>query len=242
MPKAKFDSIYHDLKQRIEAGEYAFQSQLPSENQLTQTYECSRNTIRRALSGLAAIGYVQAMQGRGVRVIYQPVLQNEFTIGGIESFKESADRNQMKASTIVICFEEVTADKVLAQKTGFPEGTLLYHIRRIRCLDGKALILDINYFRRDLVPGLTKAIATDSIYEYIENTLGMTITTSRRRMTVERATREDEVFLALGDYNCLAVISGQTYNADGMQFEYTQSRHQPDYFCFKDTANRKKHI
>ena len=116
MPKAKFDSIYHDLKQRIEADEYAFQSQLPSENQLTQIYACSRNTIRRALAGLATIGYVQALQGRGVRVIYQPVLQNEFTIGGIESFKESAERNQMKASTIVICFEEVTADKSLAQK------------------------------------------------------------------------------------------------------------------------------
>ena len=49
-----------------------------------------------------------------------------------------------------------------------------------------------------------------------------------------------EVFLALGDYNCLAVITGQTYNADGVQFEYTQSRHQPDYFCFEDTAMRRK--
>jgi len=25
-----------------------------------------------------------------------------------------------------------------------------------------------------------------------------------------------------------------------MLFEYTQSRHQPDYFCFQDIATRKK--
>ena len=63
--------------------------------------------------------------------------------------------------------------------------------------------------------------------------------TSKRRMTVERATEIDEKYLELNDYNCLAVISSQTYNADGIMFEYTQSRHRPDYFCFQDTATRK---
>jgi len=240
MPKAKFDSIFHDLRQRIEEGQYPLQSLLPSENQLTEIYSCSRNTIRRAVGGLAELGYVQPLHGRGVRVIYQPIAQNEFTIGGIESFKESAARNHMKASTVVLRFAEIVTDERLSRKTGFPAGSVLYDIRRVRCLDGKALIMDINMFRKDLVPGLTKAIAATSIYEYIEDVLGMTIVTSKRRMTVERATREDEAFLALGDYNCLAVITGQTYNADGIQFEYTQSRHQPDYFCFEDTAMRRK--
>ena len=76
-------------------------------------------------------------------------------------------------------------------------------------------------------------------YEYIENELNMSIVTSKRRMTVERATEIDEKYLELNDYNCLAVISSQTYNADGIMFEYTQSRHRPDYFCFQDTATRK---
>lgn len=95
-------------------------------------------------------------------------------------------------------------------------------------------------FLKSVVPGLTKEIAENSIYEYIENELGMPIITSKRRMTVERATEIDEKYLELNDYNCLAVVSGQTYNADGVMFEYTQSRHRPDYFCFQDTATRKK--
>ncbi|MCI9060598.1 MAG: GntR family transcriptional regulator, partial [Lachnospiraceae bacterium] len=44
MPKTKYTDIYRDLKSRIEAGEYEFQELLPSENQLIQRYDCSRNT------------------------------------------------------------------------------------------------------------------------------------------------------------------------------------------------------
>ena len=49
----------------------------------------------------------------------------------------------------------------------------------------------------------------------------------------------DEKYLELGDYNCLAVVSSQTYNSDGIMFEYTQSRHRPDYFRFQDNATRR---
>ena len=101
-------------------------------------------------------------------------------------------------------------------------------------------ILDINMFLKSLVPNLTKEIAENSIYEYIENDLGMSIVTSKRKITVERATQIDEKYLQLNDYNCLAVVTGQTFNADGIMFEYTQSRHRPDYFCFLDTATRKR--
>ena len=70
----------------------------------------------------------------------------------------------------------------------------------------------------------------------------MTIVNSKRIMTVEKVTEIDEEYLDLNirDYNCVAVVSSQTYNSDGVMFEYTQSRHQPDYFCFQDIATRKK--
>lgn len=240
MPKAKYESIYRDLKEKIEGQTYAYQQLLPSENTMVSIYGCSRNTIRRAVADLIEQGYVQSLHGKGVRVIYQPVSQTDFTIGGIESFKESALRNHQKTHTKVLLFAEITADERIAGRTGFPVGAGLYYIQRLRFLEEKALILDINLFRRDVVPGLTEEIAGRSVYDYIENELGMAIITSKRRMTVERATELDETYIELNDYNCLAVITSQTYNADGVMFEYTQSRHRPDYFCFQDTATRKK--
>lgn len=239
MPKAKYISIYKSLKTKIETGEYEFQELLPSENQLILMYNCSRNTIRRAVSALVTDGYVQTMQGKGVRNIFQPTLQTSFTIGGIESFKESAARNHQVPKTEVLCFTEIITDKKVARRTGFPEGSQLYYLQRLHYLDGKALILNHNYFLKDIVTNLTKEIAENSIYEYLENDLHISIVSSKRIMTVEKMTEIDEKYLNLGDYNCLAVVSSQTYNSDGIMFEYTQSRHRPDYFRFQDNATRR---
>ena len=240
MPKAKYEGIYHSIKKRIEAQDYPYQSLLPSENTLTEEYACSRNTVRRALAELVADGYVQTMQGRGVRVIYQPVGKTTFTIGGIETFQETARRNRLHAVTKVTKFETIIADECFAAKSGFSVGDELWSIERVRYLDGKALILDVNYFLKEFVPGLTPQIAANSIYDYIENTLGMQIITSKRRITVEHATARDEKLLDMDSYDCVAVVVNQTFNASGLLFEYTQSRHQPDYFCFQDIATRKK--
>lgn len=240
MPKAKYDEIYTDLREKVENGTYPYGSLLPSENTLITYYDCSRNTIRRALAGLIEDGSVQAIHGKGVRVIYQPSGRASFTVGGIETFQETARRNRFKVVTDVIQFSIITADDMLAKQSGFSVGEAVYYIQRVRNLNGKPLILDINVFSTTLIPGLTKEIAKKSIYAYIENELGMQIVTSKRLITVEHATSLDKELLDLGDYNCLAVVSGQTFNADGVMFEYTQSRHQPDYFSFYDTATRRK--
>ena len=172
MPKAKYDHIYKDLKEKIETEYYAYQEMLPSENTLVGIYSCSRNTVRRALAELTADGYVQPMHGKGVRNIFQPVEQTAFTVGGIESFKESAARNRKKPFTRVLQFAEITADEKIERRTGFKKGTELYYIQRLRSLDGKPLILDHNYFLKELTRGITPEIAVNSIYEYLENVPG----------------------------------------------------------------------
>ena len=57
MPKAKYDEIYAELKTALEKGEYPYGTLLPSENTLVNQYDCSRNTVRRALAGLIDGGY-----------------------------------------------------------------------------------------------------------------------------------------------------------------------------------------
>ena len=229
MPKAKYDYIYRDLKEKIESEYYTYQEMLPSEHALILEYDCSRNTVRRALAELTADGYVQPMHGKGVRNIFQPIEQTSFTVGGIESFKESAIRNHQKAFTKVIQFAEITADEKIAKKTGFKKGAELYYLQRLRSLDGKPLILDHNYFLKEV-----------SIYDYLEGELGITIATSKRTLTVEHVTQIDEKYIDMKDYNCMAVITSQTFDDNGVQFEFTQSRHRPDYFRFQDVATRRK--
>lgn len=242
MPKNKYELIYQDLKKKIESDEFPYQKLLPPENSLIQLYDCSRNTVRRAISKLVTDGYVQTLQGKGVRNIYRPIEQTAFTIGEIESFRESALRNRQASQTKVLLFLEITADSSLATRSGFPVGSQLYYIQRLHYLDGKPLILNHNYFLKDVVPGLTPEIAKNSIYHYLENTLHMTIVNSKRTMTVDKITEIDERYMNLdvNDYNCVAVVTSFTYNNEGIMFEYTQSRHRPDYFSFQDNAIRKQ--
>ena len=242
MAKRKFDEIYTDLKNKIETQEYSFNSCLPSEVELTKIYGCVRGTVHSAVKALIERGYLQMRQGSRIRVIFEPVERNIFRVGGIESFKEAALRNGFTYFTKVVKLEKVVADEEIATKTGFKIGDELYDVRRIRCIDGKALIFDKNYFLISATKGITEEIAEKSIYDYLENTLRMKIATSKRRITAELATAEDKNFLELDDYNCLVIISGRVFNADGIQFEYTESRHRPDYFCFEDTATRHKII
>ena len=240
MPKSKFEDIYRDLKHHVEQGDYLYRELLPSENTLIGVYDCSRNTIRRAIAGLVEDGYVQTIHGKGVQVIYQPSEKTNFTVGGIESFKETAARNKMSYRTDVVCFETIIVDEALARESSFPVGSEVLHICRVRSVDNKPLILDINYFLKSGVPGLTEEIAGKSIYAYLEQELKMQIVTSKRKMTVEKATPQDRELICMDSYNCLAVVTSNTFNSDGVMFEYTQSRHQPEYFTFHDTAVRKK--
>ncbi|MCD8355017.1 MAG: trehalose operon repressor [Clostridia bacterium] len=239
MPKSKYEIIYLKLKQRIEALEYEYQDLLPSENTLVQEFECSRNTIRRAIQTLAADGYVQSLHGKGVRIIYQPNQHSQFLLNGIESFSEACKRNSIPQYTKVILFSEQVVDEKLSHKTGLQEGKEIYYIQRVRYIDHIPLIVDHNYFLKDIVSHLTKEIAEQSIYDYLENHLGVSITTTKRVITVEPATENDETNLELHGCNCVAVVSGMTYNADGVMFEYTQSRHSPSRFEFHEVAQRR---
>ena len=241
MAVARYNDILKDLKQKIESGEYPYRSLLPSENTLASAFKCSRNTIRRAISILVQKGYVQVTQGKGVIVIYMPRKQAVFTIGQIESFRESASKNSLDSRTEVIRFDELTVDEKMSARSGFAPGSVVFYILRVRYVNNKAVILDVNMFLKSVMPDLTPQIAGSSIYDYLENDLHVAIVTSKRRFTVEHVTEIDEKYLNLdvNDFNCLAVVASQTYNADGVQFEYTCSRHRPDYFSFEETATRR---
>ena len=159
-------------------------------------------------------------------------------MGDIETFKEAAARNGLNAKTKVHVFEHIEADGALAELTGFMPNDKLIHLERVRLFDGKALIRDKSYFLASELPGLTPAIAEDSVYAYAEGELGMHIVTSKRTVTMDYVTAEDRAVMDLLDFDMLAVVTNRTFNERGVMFETTQSRHRPDYFAFEGTAVR----
>jgi len=236
--KAIYYEIYENLRDRIEVGEFAYQSFIPSESTLVEEYGCAHNTLRKAISVLRLHGYVQPIQGKGVKVIWQPERVANFVLGDIETFKEAAERNHINVSTKVRSFERIIADERIAQLTSFNVGDELYHFERVRYLEGQALIFDKNYFLASVLTDLTPEIVENSVFEYAEKVLGVHITTSKRTIAVEHVNADDREVLDLLEYNTVVEVVNHTFNEDGIMFECTFSRHRPDYFTFHDTAVR----
>src|SRR5699024_11819439 len=159
MPRSKFGDIYRAIKYKIDSGAYPYQSLVPSENTLVAVYGCSRNTVRRALAGLIEAGYVQAIQGKGVRVLYRPAARAPFTLGRIESFRETARRCRTNYQTKVVHFSMTQTDGALAAASGFPPGADVYHVERVRIIDGRGRVLEVSCFMRSVVPTLNPEAA-----------------------------------------------------------------------------------
>lgn len=173
MPKARYEGIYRELRDRIQGGLYAYRDLLPTEKELTTEFSCSRNTLRRALSMLADEAFVQPIHGKGVRVIWREETHNVTgVLEGIESFGEYAARNGLVPSTHVELVETVICDKALAVRSGFEIGDLLKHVVRVRSLNGRACQIDRGYFLESVVPGITEEVARNSIYRHLEREVG----------------------------------------------------------------------
>jgi GntR family trehalose operon transcriptional repressor len=117
-------------------------------------------------------------------------------------------------------------------------GSLITRIKRVRRIDGKRVILDINHFVSDVIPGLSLDIAEQSIYAHIEQTLQLQIAYAQRTIEAVPRSKDDQLHLDLDGQSHVIVVSNQTFLQDGRQFEYTESRHTLDKFYFSDVARR----
>ncbi|MCD0494145.1 trehalose operon repressor [Chromobacterium violaceum] len=232
----KYHQIYSDIVADIDNRRYAQGERIPSESELMQSYDASRGTVRKAVDMLQERGYVQKIHGKGMFVLKPGNI--EFQLSGIVSFQEMNERMGRKVVSRVAELTQLPADAALAQATGLAEGTAMVKIKRVRNIDGENVILDINHFVAGLIPGLTEDIAAGSIYRYIEQDLGLTISYAQRIIEAQPCNDDDRRYLDLNGMDHVIVVKNLTHLYDGRLFEYTESRHRLDKFYFTDIARR----
>lgn len=235
VPKSKYEDIFKDLQHRISRDEFK-DGMLPTEAQLTEQYEASRNTVRRAISELARLGYVQSIRGRGVVILDRTNTAGDVELGirdmhGSQSISSIAPHD---TKTRILTFTKVTIDDDLARKTGLPVGDEAYYLQRLRILDGHAWSLDHNWFLCSALPGLTIEIAERSIYRYLQENLGKKVVGSRRTLAIRRATNHDRENLELDGANCVGVIFNTAFTDNGHIFEFTETHYSPEHFTFTE--------
>ena len=234
----KYQHIYQILKEQILEEKYLVGDCLPSENDLKEHYQVSRDTIRKALKLLQEEGFIETVQGMGSHVSRQAHF--DFPVSQLTSYQEIVKASGLQSETNAIRLEKITIDEKGSKKTGFPRHRLVWKVTRRRVVDGVASVLDIDHLDRKLIPGLTKEIAQRSIYQYIEEDLKLQIGYAKKEILISPIDNRDKILLDLRKDQHVVTVRSQVYLADGRQFQFTESRHKLDKFHFVDYAERRK--
>ena len=234
---AKYSVLYNKIQKDIEDGRLKPGEQLPSEKELMDEYDLSRDTVRKSLSLLVTNNYIRKIKGKGSFVL--EMNKFDFPVAGLISFKEMAAKTGMTSySTAVIRLQLQKSATFPTKALDAQEIRSIWEVIRVRTINGRRVILDKDYFYQDVVPELTEEISSNSIYEYLEQNLGLKIGFAQKEIVMEKATAEDRLLLDLHDYDMVAVVNTLVYLVNGKLFQFTQSRHCPDKFKFIDVARR----
>ncbi|MDQ0254752.1 GntR family trehalose operon transcriptional repressor [Evansella vedderi] len=234
--KRKYLKVYDELVQLIQSGKLKAQTKLPSENDLAEQYDTTRETIRKALKLLSEHGYIQKIQGKGSIIL--DINKFNFPISGLVSFKELASKMGQRARTHLVKLASADPTDYIKEQLQLDGSETIWEVIRVREMDGENVILDKDYLNKKLIPDLTVRVCENSIYEYIESELGLVISFAKKEITVEEATDEDKKLLDLEGFSSIVVVKNHVYLDDTSLFQYTESRHRPDKFRFVDFARR----
>jgi GntR family transcriptional regulator len=188
MADLKYLRIADDLRSKIESGEMAPGSQLPTETELMQQYEASRNTIRDAIKMLITPGLVVTRAGQG-RFVAEEIVPYVTTLtvdpvtgraGGegedpvYIAEVEASGRSPTSSDPRV---EIQGASRVVADALDIKEGDEVVSRHQQRFIDGTPWSLQTSFYDMTLAERAGRLIRARDIAEgtvaYLEATLHM---------------------------------------------------------------------
>jgi GntR family transcriptional regulator len=172
MAEPMYRQIAEDLQHKIESGELESGAQIPTEIDLREQYEASRNTVRDAIKWLITRGLVETRPGQGTYVIekinpFVTTLSGDPETGrgggdeGVYIAEVAASRRVSEISEPRVEIQK--ADSVVARNLRIEKGAQVVSRHQQREIDGTPWSLQTSFYPMTLVlQGATKLIqATD---------------------------------------------------------------------------------
>ncbi|MDY7599390.1 GntR family transcriptional regulator [Streptococcus suis] len=234
---SKYKKVYADIKEKIEQSIWQANQEMPTENELMEIYSYSKDTIRKALSLLEMDGYIQKRQGRNSIILDHNLVRKPF-VSELKTVSELNRSANHQVQTELTNLYIVQGQPEVMKELEVDEKTDLYRVSRVRTIDGERLEYEISYFDRRIVPYLSKEVAESSIYQYLEEELGLEISHSHREISFRFANEEEKSLLDLSGYDMVVSVTSTTYLADGRPFQYGTITYRPDKVTFVSMAKR----
>jgi DNA-binding GntR family transcriptional regulator len=158
--------LKESLRTSITTNKLKAGDKIPTEVELSEKYNISRVTVRKAVTELVEEGYLVRKQGKGTFVQSQKI---ERKVVHLTSFTAACEAHGLKASSQTIKREIIlptSSDKKLLQ---LEEDDQLLFIQRVRYADEQPLMLENNYFSFKKYKFLLEENLEGSIYRLLQD-------------------------------------------------------------------------
>lgn len=227
---SKYQLVAEQIRQKIENGDYHYGKKMPTISELSEIFQVSHMTVKKAIDQLETAGYIDRRKGSGIFVKMNP--------GWVKrKIPLSGNSSRFPAGTLhsrIMKFEVVHPSPEVAEHLQIDESAFVYDIERVRLYEDKPIIIEYCYMPIDVVPGITEEVLRRSIYQHIRETLKRKISSSVFTITGVRPTEEDMRCMNLQSTDFLMQIVQTVYFDDGTVFEYSIDKHIPEQFRYSD--------
>jgi len=233
MTELVYKQIIDDLKKRIFAGQFP-DMRLPDERSLSETYQVSRSSVKRALTKMANDGIIFKKRGSGT-FINPLYIKNESifnyegsNLGVTDNFQMNGKKPQIK----VLDFEVIPPTEELQRDLFLRPDNFVYKIVRLRLFDDKPFMIETGYIPIKIVPNLNKSIIEGSIFHYLEDACNQAVTKSFLSIFAEPSQSEDQELLHLKKHEPVGIMEGIFFLDNGTPFEFSHMRFHYKYMKF----------
>lgn len=187
-----YRTVKRYLKERILAGEYAADAQLPSENQLMKIFDVSRVTVRQALHQLQKERLIVSRRGKGYFVARAKAVQD---LARLQGLGEAIADSGFAAHSKVLELTETAADARVAEALALEPGAPVTRLRRVRHINNQPVSYDVSYFPVDIGRRLKDFdLVANDVFVLLEESLGHPLGMADLKIEANKA---DEALAAL---------------------------------------------
>lgn len=177
----KYKKVAFEISRQIASGEYT--SKLPSEAELVEKYQTSRNTIRNAMNALFEQGLIKRVQGSGYFV--NTPLHSEGYLMNIAGKNGLGGLGKKRSITSkVLELEIIPAGAEVAARLECQPEDPVYYVSRLRFSGTELISLEHAYYLKQQVPYLTKEICEGSIFDFIVENYAIELTNADEYVSV----------------------------------------------------------
>jgi GntR family transcriptional regulator len=224
------------LSKQIQDGILKKNEKLPSENELSDTFEVSRVTVRRALQTLENEQLIYRCQGLGSFVSDH---RAHHSLAQLKDFSEELAGSGLQASSEVISLGQEKVSEEIASILNIKEGAIVVKLERVRLGSGQPIAYDITWlpvFYGQLIEGFD--LEETTIFKVLENEFEIPVDKGCYRLEATVADATLASHLSVEEHTPLLLINRISYTIGDKPIYFQKRYYRNDKIVFEVRTQR----